>query len=327
MKRKILAVLCMMIGCLMVVNEPAFCETIKPSCTVLLFHPDVASISEAQGRQITDRFVELLNRADLYYVIDYNYIEKNISSQTVWRLTESCTEKECAMKVGKIVNSDYIIYGVISDVGNIRSLETTLLDVKKGDVINSVETTHEGDWDVFARKGPEANLQSLLGITFAPEPEAQPEQPSQVKRVVGANEEAAETAPQKKLTFGPRIGLAVSDDDVEVGAGVEARYLNLSFRLFGNNVGVGAGLGYYLQAVGDSPYVSAVWTYYDKDHEIGRIYGVMGGYRIDLAPHVDACLGLGVGYIDWDRSGVAPGHKRGDEEIVPLGEITVGYMF
>ncbi len=333
MKWKILVGLCIVIGCLSMVNGTAFGEATKPSCTVLLFHPDAASTNEAESQQITDQFVQLLNQTDLYFVIDYKDIKKNISSQKIWRLTESCAEKECAVEVGKILNSDYVIYGVLGNVGNLRSLETALIDVKDGEVVNQVETTYEGTWDVFAQKAPEVNLRSLLGVTISPQPESQPEpqatesESTHVKQVIGDTEDVS-SEPEKQFTIGPRLGVAASDDGVEFGAGIEARFVNLSFKLFGNLDGLGTGLGYYLHPVGNSPFLSAVFTYYDKENhgvdEIGRIYGLVAGYRINFTPQMDACIGIGAGYVNWDQT--EPPHDS-DEEIVPLGEITIGYMF
>jgi hypothetical protein len=136
----------------------------------------------------------------------------------------------------------------------------------------------------------------------------------------------------KKFHFGPRVGIGASDDGVEFGGGIEFRYLNVSFTAVGNDSGFGGGLAYYLHAEGNSPYLSAIGVYYDTDNhgrdEIGRIWGAIAGYRIMLGHGLDFNLGIGAGYVNWDQTDATKyGGKDSDDEIVPIGEATLGYMF
>ena len=70
--------------------------------------------------------------------------------------------------------------------------------------------------------------------------------------------------------------------------------------------------------------------------EIGRIYGLMLGYRLgfdtfmekDFAQNMDARIGVGAGYVNWDQTELNKnGKKDSDEEFIPLFEVSLGYMF
>jgi hypothetical protein len=329
MNREKLFIILFLCCFLSVPAAPGNCQE-KPKCAVLMLHADEASsdIYEYESGTLTARFAEELTKFGKYEVMDTGEMTKILSSQKEGGEIKTCKLKGCAVRSGAALNVDYVIYGVFGHIGNMYSIETNLVEVKTGNLVQQVTTDYEGDRKGFAEKVPPENLKSLLGVSELP----------QAAEVTTATTEVSAPAPEeappsaKKFHFGPRIGIGASDDGVEFGGGLEVRFSNLSFSILGNDSGFSGGLAYYLHAEGNTPYLSLVGVYYDTENhgldEIGRIWGVLAGYRIMLGHGLDLNLGVGAGYTNWDQTESPDfGERENDEEIIPIGELTLGYMF
>ncbi len=327
MSRKNLLTILFLCCFLLAHSAPGDCQ-VKPRCAVLMLHADEAStdIYEFESKTLTTRFTEELVKFEKYEVMDSSEMTKILSGQSEGGEIKTCKLKGCAVRSGAALNVDYVIYGVFGHVGSMYSIETNLVEVKSGNLVQQVTTDYEGDRRGFAEKVPLENLKSLLGVSELP-------QGTDVATATAAVTASEETpAPPKKFHFGPRIGIGASDDGVEFGGGLEVRFSKLSVSVMGNDAGLLGGLAYYLHAEGNSPYLSAVFVYYDTENhgldEIGRIWGAIVGYRIMLGHGLDLNLGVGAGYVNWDQTEHPDfGKKENDEEIIPIGELTLGYMF
>ena len=322
---------------------PGYCNE-KPTCLVLIFYPDEASSEQLEGRYITNKFAQILDRLDIYNVIDRTELAQRITDENYWKIVETCKDNECAIEAGRLVNVDYVIHGIVGHIGSLSSLDTTLLNIKTGEVVNVSGTDYEGSKEDFAEKAPEANIKSLLGILSIPEapvattvPEPQEEKETVESEIVMEEEpEVKEVAKEKNFHIGPRIGLVASDDGAEFGGGLEVQYSHISCQILGNDNGFGGGLTYYLHPNGNTPFLSLAAAYYEEDHssgdEDGVILGVLLGYRLNINEKLNARIGLGAGFVDWDRDSWTDNKgnkydKQSDEEIIPIGELTLGYMF
>jgi hypothetical protein len=313
---------------LLVPALPGYCQE-KPSCAVLMLHADEASsdIYGFESRALTSNFSQELKKFGTYDVLDTDEMVKMLSGNAVGGEVKTCKLKGCAVREGKKLNVDYVIYGVFGHIGGMYSIETNLVEVKTGKLVRQVTTDYEGDRVGFAAKVPLENLKSLLGIS---------ELPSTTKTAIAKKEKAPVSTPleegtaeEKKFHFGPRIGIGASDDGVQFGGGLEFRFSNLAIAILGNDAGVGGGLSYYLHPTGNSPYLSITGLYYDtKNHgvdERGTIYGGVAGYRIMIGEGLDLNLGIGAGYADWHQYDTKKPKK--DTQVIPIGELTLGYMF
>jgi hypothetical protein len=328
---------------LLVLAMPGYCSE-KPTCAVLLFHPDTSASNNFQSQMMSNKYAELINRLDMFDVIDYNEVAEIMKSKNASDLSRTCTDLGCALKTGNKLNADFVIYGIIGNVGNLFSLDTTLVNVAGGNETQHAVYDFEGTQDEFVKNAAAENIKSLFGLHEIPagtEPIA-PETvaaKSELQNAV-APEPVAPVKPKqtKKLHFGPRVGIGASNDGIELGAGFEVQFKKLAFQLLLNSDGFAGGLSFYLRPEGNSPFISAVASYYDtnKNDEIGRIYGLLLGYRIALdnyskkpiAEHINVRIGAGVGYVNWDQT--KPDNKgiqQSDEELIPVCELTVGYMF
>lgn len=328
MDRKLLLCILLFLCCFVILAAPVH-GVEKPGCAFLSLHVDEGStaVSESHGRELTTRFTEALDLLDVYDVMAAGEMTRNIAMRKGLGAAP-CTNLSCAVEYGKLLNMDYVIYGIYGHVGSVYSVETILVDVQNNQEIRHVVTDYKGNHQGVIEKIPMENLKTLLGMAVLP-PGAEAAYGRIVKGDIGDAEKATE---KKSLRFGPRLGLVASDDGVEFGGGIEVRLNNLSFKIMGNgDGGIGGALSYYLNIVGNSPFLSVAGAYYDTKNkgtnEIGRVYGLMLGYRLMIVnENMDVCIGLGAAYVDWDHRQQDLTIKS-DQEVIPVGELTLGYMF
>ena len=327
---------------LVLLAMPGYCSE-KPTCAVLLFHPDLASSNNFESQMMSNKYAELIDRLDMFDVMDFNKIADILKSKNALDFEKTCADLGCALKIGNKLNADFIIYGIIGNVGSLFSLDTTLVNVAGGNETQHAVYDFEGTQKEFAKNAPAENIKSLFGINEIPAGNAPPTtdivtEATEPEKAVAVEVEAPAVRP-KKLHFGPRLGIGVSSDGVELGGGFEVQFKKLSFQFLLNSDGFASGISFYLHPEGNSPFVSIVGSYYDTHHndEIGRIYGLLLGYRIaldnyvkkDIAKHINVRIGVGAGYVNWDQTKPHKNYNTEqdkDEEIIPICELTVGYM-
>jgi hypothetical protein len=283
----------------------------------------------------------------MFDVMDYKKIDDLLKEKNAGDLEKTCTDSGCALKIGNRLNVDFVIYGIIGNVGNLYSLDTTLVNVAGGNETQHALYDFEGTQDEFTKTAALENIKSLFGVSEIPgtaeiiAPVAPAAAPAEMAAPEAAEKMAAPPEkPAKSIYVGPRIGIGASNDGVEFGGGLEVQFKHLSFIALLNGDGYAGGISYYLHIQGNSPYIALSGTYYDTENdgvdEIGRIYGVLLGYRITLdnyvdkefASHINARLGVGAGYVNWDQTEFnRNGDQDNDEEIIPLFEATLGYLF
>jgi hypothetical protein len=315
----------------------------KPTCAVLLFYPDVASSEMNEGQYVSEQYADLLSRLGLFKVMDHKNVTRILGDKNKLNTDQACASKDCALAVGQLLNVDYTIYGVIGHIGNLSSLETGLVNIKNRNEAQRAVTDFEGSQQEFSNTAPSENIKSLFGVTNIPEKQAVTEketvsQPEPVIQEDKQAEMAQQTQPvepiekEKNFHIGPRIGVGASNDGVEFGGGLEAQYKHLSCQFLLNTTGYAAALSYYLNPNTSSPFLSVVGTYYDTENhgvdEIGRIYGLLLGYRVNITDQLNARIGLGAGYVNWDQTELNwKETKDSDEEYIPVFEVSLGYGF
>ncbi len=307
----------------------------KPSCAVLMFSSDEALSEKISSRYITNRFAEILNQVGVYNLLDQGEMIKKISEGD--KSIKKCTDVECAVEQGRLLGMDYVIYGIFGHIGNLYSLETSLVDVKTGNVIQTAVTDFEGEQDEFAQKVPPENLKSLLAMSELPQgvETAAPAATEEAK----PTEQEKPAAEGRKFHIGPVIGVGGSDEDLELGGGFEVSYSHLFFRALASDDGIAGGLGYYLHPEGSTPYLALVGGWYEVDRKGGEEDGVGGGvligYRLHLIDRLNLNIGGGVGYADWEwdmdkknrEKHPDRDHEDDDQEFIVIGELSLSYLF
>ena len=73
----------------------------KPTCAVLLFHPDLSDSNIYQSQLISGQYTQLLTRLDMFDVIDYKNIDDLLKAKTAGDMEKTCTDLGCSLKIGK----------------------------------------------------------------------------------------------------------------------------------------------------------------------------------------------------------------------------------
>ncbi|MDA3895604.1 MAG: hypothetical protein PF482_05585, partial [Desulfobacteraceae bacterium] len=147
---------------LLVLAMPGYCSE-KPTCAVLLFHPDMSASNIYESQMLSNKYAELIDRLDMFDVIDFNEVAEILKSKNIDDLEKTCTDLGCAVKIGNKLNADFVIYGIIGNVGSLFSLDTTLVNVAGGNETQHAVYDFEGTQTEFAKNAPAENLKSLFG--------------------------------------------------------------------------------------------------------------------------------------------------------------------
>jgi len=127
--------------------EPVSAETVvptlvKPSLGTDAIHIAVAdfagkNVSQADASIVADFLRTEIVSAGGFEVVDRNNMEAVLAEQ---RLESSgCTEQDCAVQMGKLLNVKYIAVGSLSKLLDIYYVTVNLIDVKNGKLIASYD--------------------------------------------------------------------------------------------------------------------------------------------------------------------------------------------
>ena len=75
-----------------------------------------------------------------------------------------CTDSECAVEIGQLLNTDFIVMGSVSAFGSMYSIDARLIDVAQGKGLISAEYSTENSIDYLLKSGVESIAYQLCGI-------------------------------------------------------------------------------------------------------------------------------------------------------------------
>jgi len=125
-------------------------ETGKPNIAIINFSPINASSGEAV---VVTSFIRAnFVKNGQYAVVDAANMERILSAQKFQQT--GCTNQECAVKMGKLLNVQWMVMGEYSVMGGARFLTASLVDVETGriertgsvqgfDVVNADRAAHQ----------------------------------------------------------------------------------------------------------------------------------------------------------------------------------------
>ena len=141
-----------------------------------LFAKDIIAILELEQKGLTkqeaeiltDRLITKLISIGKYQVVERNNMDKILKEQKFQN--SGCTDSECAVEIGQLLNTDFIVIGSVSAFGSIYSIDARLIDVAQGKGLISAEYSTENSIDYLLKNGVESIAYQLCGIG---EPESQ----------------------------------------------------------------------------------------------------------------------------------------------------------
>ena len=130
--------------------------------TTSLFAKDIIAVLDLEqigltpqeAKILTQRLTTKLISLDKYQVVERNNMDKILKEQKFQH--SGCTDSECAVEIGQLLNSDYIVMGSVNKFGSMYSIDARLIDVGQGKGIIGAEYSTENSIDYLLKTGIES---------------------------------------------------------------------------------------------------------------------------------------------------------------------------
>ena len=97
-------------------------------------------ISDMESQILTQALTSNIIDAGDYTVVERANIEKILKEQKFQH--SGCTDAECAVEIGQLLNSDYIVTGSVNKFGDTYAVDARLIDVGLGKGIISAKFSY-----------------------------------------------------------------------------------------------------------------------------------------------------------------------------------------
>lgn len=143
-----------------------------PTCAVLTFLA-VEGVSEGLAKMVSERIATEFGLSRQYRMIERTQTEKVLRENQIAMVS---LDTSLAIEAGKIMAAEYIVIGSIGKIGNIFSINSRLVSVESGAVIEIASTDYRGREEnvlIFAAVNNARQLLNLPLIEMPDEPEPQ----------------------------------------------------------------------------------------------------------------------------------------------------------
>jgi len=138
--------------------------------TTSLFAKDIIAVldletiglNSGEATILTQRLTTKLISIGKYEVVERTNMDKILKEQKFQH--SGCTDSGCAVEIGQLLNTDYIVIGSVNKFGETWTLDARLIDVALGKGIISAEFSAEGKIDVLLTKGLPSIASQLCGF-------------------------------------------------------------------------------------------------------------------------------------------------------------------
>ena len=111
-------------------------------------------LSNTEAKILTQRLTSQLIAISDYTIVERANIEKILKEQKFQN--SGCTDSECAVEIGQLLNTDFIVIGSVSEFGSMYSIDARLIDVAQGKGLISAEYSTENSIDYLLKSGVES---------------------------------------------------------------------------------------------------------------------------------------------------------------------------
>jgi len=131
---------------------------------VAVLEMDPIGLTEEEGRILTQRLTSEIINADIYSVVERTNIEKILKEQKFQH--SGCTDSECAVEIGQLVNANYIVIGSASKFGATYTIDVRMIDVALGSAVSTAVYNHKGELDDLITEGIISVARELSGLKY-----------------------------------------------------------------------------------------------------------------------------------------------------------------
>ena len=126
---------------------------------------DPIGLSDTEAKVLTQRLTSKMIELSNYTIVERANIDKILKEQKFQH--SGCTDSECAVEIGQLINADLTIIGTVSKFGKTYTIDSRIINVESGEALHSASYTHTGDIDELVKDGIESIAHKLLGISFS----------------------------------------------------------------------------------------------------------------------------------------------------------------
>jgi len=140
--------------------------------TTSLFAKDIIAVLDLETIGLTPEEAQILTQGlttkliflDKFQVVERTNMDKILKEQKFQQ--SGCTDSECAVEIGQLLNTDFIVIGSVNKFGSTYALYARLIDVAQGKSLISAEFSIEGKIDVLLTSGITAIANQLCGLQY-----------------------------------------------------------------------------------------------------------------------------------------------------------------
>ena len=92
-------------------------------------------LSDTEAKVLTQRLTSKMIELGSYTVVERANIDKILKEQKFQ--SSGCTDSECAVEIGKLLNADVSVIGTASKFGKTYTLDCRIINVESGEAIES----------------------------------------------------------------------------------------------------------------------------------------------------------------------------------------------
>lgn len=330
-------------------------EREKPTCAILTFNAR-AGVSTPEADSLSDRFATEFDRCGQYTIVARSKMREILDEQR-FQSADSCSAAACAVEAGKLLGVRHMVYGTITRLGQLYSVNSFIVDVETGAQLRSATTDLRAGIEEMLTQGMRRNAGTLLGLEQPEETldgRAAPRDEAFTPRPVAKAPRAPRRPWEKDLAWGPKVGVSFSGSGV---AGAELQYKHWAVAAGVFPTGGSLGFKYYFRPPGHSWYCSLSGGMNSREEDDNgpitetlqqQYFGGMVGYRWLWGNGFNLSLGLGAGVLktDYSYSGYdarrldSSGYEivgaedrysmwveEGESGVMPMVDLAIGYCF
>ena len=123
---------------------------------------DQIGLSDQEATILTQRLTTKLISLNKYQVVERNNMDKILKEQKFQH--SGCTDSECAVEIGQLLNTDFIILGSVNKFGSTYAVDARLIDVGLGKSLISAEFSMKGEIDILLTTGMTSIAKQLCDL-------------------------------------------------------------------------------------------------------------------------------------------------------------------
>ena len=121
------------------------CISLSNDGSIAIMKLDALGISKKEARSLTERITSQMISYGKYTVLDRANTDKILDEMKFQ--SSGCTDTQCAIEVGKILNAHYILVGSVSTFGNNFIMDCRIINVETSEAIKSASYTTRKNLD------------------------------------------------------------------------------------------------------------------------------------------------------------------------------------